>query len=989
MKSALQRAAGLASTALCLAGTASARADDPTRSVDPFIGTGAHGHTYPGPTLPFGMVQLGPDTRLSGWDGSSGYHYTDTTVYGFSHTHLSGTGIGDYKDILLLPATGDVVLESGYGRDDGKGYGSPFRKEKEEAEPGYYAVDLDRYHTRAELTATRRAGVHRYTFPGGPAHILLDLDHHDPVLESSLRVVSPTEIEGLRRSRSWAQDQRLYFVARFSKPFRAELAVDDVLRSERREASGKNLKAILHYDTGRGETVLVKVGISAVDIEGARRNLESEVPGWNFDGVRRAAREAWRTALQKIEIKGGTAAHRTVFYTALYHALLAPNLYMDVDGRYRGRDGQVHRGEGFEYYTVFSLWDTFRAEHPLLVLLEPRRTRDFIETFLRQHEQAGHLPVWELSANETWTMIGYHSVAVIADAYVKGIRGFDADKALAAMIATADSDRFGLPHYRRQGYIPFELEGESVSKVLEYAYDDWTIARMAQAMGRDAEYRRFLRRSQAYKNVLDRETGFMRGRGYGRWHAPFDPYEVNFHFTEANAWQYALFVPHDISGLIDGLGGSDRLTARLDALFAASTQTTGREQNDISGLIGQYAHGNEPSHHVAYLYDYAGQPWKTQQIVRRILDERYSTGPEGLAGNEDCGQMSAWYVFSALGFYPVTPGSTDYAIGSPRFERATLHLDGGRRFEVEARGLSDTNMYIQSARLNGRLYWHSYLRHADLVAGGRLVFEMGPAPNEAWGTGPGNVPITEITEEAILPTPHLVEGDARFRTSTRVALGSQVADARIHYTLDGSEPTTASPAYESPFTIDHTTVVKFVAAQEGFPTSLVSEVELRHRPQDWRLTLATRYSHNYTAGGDGALVDGLRGTEDFRAGAWQGYAGVDLDAVVDLGEELVLHRLGAGFLQDVGWWIFMPTAVTFEVSADGRHFTPVGTVPTDVPSDHWERVTRDFALDAGGVRARYVRVVAKNIGKCPPEHPGAGNPAFLFTDEILVEGARP
>jgi predicted alpha-1,2-mannosidase len=963
-----------------------AAADNPVSSVDPFLGTGAHGHTYPGPALPFGMVQVGPDTRLSGWDGSSGYHDSDRTVYGFSHTHLSGTGIADYNDVLLLPATGDVVLHNSYEREDGQGYGSAFRKENERAEAGYYAVDLDRYHTRAELTATRRAGMHRYTFPRSEAaYILLDLQHRDPVLDSSLRVVGPTEIEGMRRSRSWAQDQRLYFVARFSRPFDAEIAVDDVLRPDLREAVGRNLKVVLRYHTRDGEAVLVKVGLSAVDVEGARRNLDAEVPGWDFDGTREAARKEWRAALGRVDVKGGSDAQRQVFYTALYHAMLAPNLYMDVDGRYRGTDGQVHRGEGFEYYTVFSLWDTFRAQHPLLVLLEPRRTRDFIETFLRQHEQGGHLPVWELSANETWCMIGYHAVSVIADAFLKDIRGFDAGQALDAMVAAADSDRYGLTQYRRQGYIPHESEGESVSKTLEYAYDDWAIARMAQALGRDDVYRRFLRRAQSYKNVLDPETGFMRGRGYGRWHAPFDPFEVNFHFTEANAWQYSFFVPHDVSGLMAAWGGAEKLAERLDALFAASSQTTGRQQNDISGLIGQYAHGNEPSHHMAYLYNYAGQPWKTQQMVRRILTERYGTGPEGLAGNEDCGQMSAWYVLSALGFYPVTPGSLDYALASPLFEEAVLHLPGGRRFAIEAKNSSNTNIYIQSARLNGRPYTRSYLRHEDLVAGGRLVFEMGPEPNRAWGVGSGNVPVAEIREESILPTPYLVSGDARFRTSTKVALGSQVNGARIHYTLDGTEPTAASPAYEGPFEVDRTTVVKFRAVKDGLPPSLVSEVELRHRPQDWRLALATSYRPHYSAGGDGALVDGLRGTDDFRSGAWQGYEEVDLGGVVDLGHEQALRKVGAGFLQDVAWWIFLPPSVTFETSRDGTRFEPLGTVDADIPPDRWDRLTRDFTLDARGTRARYLRVTAKNIGRCPPGHPGAGGKAFLFTDEILIE----
>ena len=630
-----------------------------TGFVDPFIGTGGHGHTYPGATLPFGMVQVSPDTRLTGWDGCSAYHYSDSVVYGFSHTHLSGTGCSDYGDVLLMPTVGAVRLLRGDGTDPESGYCSRFSHRNEEAAPGYYRMKLDNGGVIVELTATKRAALHRYIFPKSDrANVVIDLAHRDPVIDSRVKIVSDTEIDGYRRSRAWADDQRVYFVARFSKPFASYgVARNDTVMSGAGEASGTNVKAYVTFATEADEPVLVKVGISAVDIEGARKNLRAEIPGWDFDRVRADADGVWNAALGKITVKGGTRDQRVTFYTALYHAMLAPNLFMDADGRYRGRDLAIHEAEDFTNHTVFSLWDTYRAEHPLFTIIEPERTVDFIKTFLAQYEQGGLLPVWELAANETNCMIGYHAVPVIVDAYIKGIRGFDAREALEAMKRSAGADSRGLEAYRELGYIPSDTEGESVSKTLEYAYDDWCIAQMARALGKEEDYATYIRRAQSYKNLFDPSTGFMRAKINGGWLAPFDPAEVNFNYTEANAWQYSFYVPQDVRGLIGLMGGGERFAARLDSLFTVSPKTTGTELPDVSGLIGQYAHGNEPSHHMAYLYNFAGRPWKTQERVRSIMDGLYHAGRDGLCGNEDCGQMSAWYVLSALGFYPVTPGT--------------------------------------------------------------------------------------------------------------------------------------------------------------------------------------------------------------------------------------------------------------------------------------------------------------------------------------------
>jgi predicted alpha-1,2-mannosidase len=965
----------------------SREAPDLAAFVDPFIGTDGHGHTYPGATLPFGMVQLSPDTRLTGWDGCSGYHYSDSLVYGFSHTHLSGTGASDYGDILFMPTTGAVILERGGPEDSSSGYASRFRHERETASPGFYSVLLDDYGILVELTATKRIGLHRYIFPASESsNVIIDLTHRDRVLESSIRFLSDKEIEGYRRSSAWAEDQRIYFVARFSKPFRSfGISKGGVMLQGAREASGDDIKAFTSYGTESGEEVTVEVALSAVSCEGARRNLEAESQGGDFERARHAARDEWNRALGRIRIEGATDGQRTIFYTALYHAMLAPNLFMDVDGTYLGRDLEAHAAYGFDYYTVFSLWDTYRAEHPLFTIIERERTIDFIRTFLAQYEQGGLLPVWELAANETYCMIGYHAVPVIADAYIKGIRGYDARAALEAMKASAMADRFGLDHYRKLGYIPSEGEGESVSKTLEYAYDDWCIAQVAGELGLEDDYLYFIQRAQSYRNLYDPSTGFMRARFNGGWYEPFDPYEVNFNYTEANAWQYTFYVPQDLEGLIELMGGIEEFDRRLDSLFTARTELTGRGQPDITGLIGQYAHGNEPSQHMAYLYSYAGRPWKTQAAVRRIMDGLYGAGPAGLCGNEDCGQMSAWYVLSALGFYPVTPGSDIYVMGTPLFPRAEIDLGDGRRFVVEAGDVSSENIYIRSASLNGEPYTKSYLKHGDIMRGGTLRFEMSPEPSTEWGTGKGDIPKSSIDDFPVLAVPFVAEGARTFVDSTRVELATVDRDARIYYTLDGTEPGIDSPLYTGPFTARERSVLEAIAFREGMPASNMLTARFDRIPEGRSIILHAEYSPMYTAGGDMALIDMLRGAEDFRTGAWQGYQGVGLDAVVDLGSERPIDRVAAGFLQDQNSWIFMPMEVEFALSADGDRFDVVGVVPNDVPPEADGPIVKDFSKEGVNRTARYVRVRARNIGLCPDWHKGAGHKAWIFSDEIVIE----
>jgi len=716
-----------------------------TDFVDPFIGTGAHGHVYPGATVPFGMVQLSPDNGLNGWDWVSGYHYSDSVIVGFSHTHLSGTGIGDLADVLVMPVTKAPDLARHYESRDDRDYKSRFSHGDESAEPGYYRVRLIDPGIDVELTATDRVGLHRYTYPASAdAGVVLDLGYAinwDRPTDTYVRVESDTLVVGHRFSSGWARDERLFFAMAFSKPFTTvELANGESEVASQQEVGGDSVRAYFGFTTQAGETVELKVGISYVDVDGALRNLTYEAPDWDFHGARVAARAQWEQELSRLQVAGGTDSAKAVFYTALYHTKLAPILFEDVDGRYRGADGEVHAADGFTNYSIYSLWDTFRAEHPLFTIVSPERVNDIVNSMLVFREQYGYLPVWTLVGNETNTMTGHHGVPVVVDAFLKGFRGFDSAATYAAVEKSAMADHRGLQFYKRYGYIPSELEVESVTKTLEYAYDDWATAQLALGVGDTAAYERFRERAGAYRLVFDSTTGFMRGRhADGTWVTPFDPTESaqgeHKDYTEGNAWQHSWFAPHDVRGLIDLIGGDAPFIAKLDSLFTSDTVIGGENvAPDISGMIGQYAHGNEPSHHIAYLYSYAGAPWKTQERVREILETRYDATPTGLAGNEDCGQMSAWYVLSALGFYPVNPADGVYVLGSPVFPEATIELEDGGQFIIRADKASAENRYVQSAALNGRPLTRSFIRHSEVMSGGTLELVMGPAPNHDWAT---------------------------------------------------------------------------------------------------------------------------------------------------------------------------------------------------------------------------------------------------------------
>jgi len=724
----------------------------PVTWVDPRIGTAAHGHVFLGANVPFGAVQAGPNNFVKGWDWCSGYHHSDSILTGFSHTHLSGTGIGDLGDLHLMPYTGSIRLLPGSQEDISQGYASLYAHQGETIRPGYYSADLKSWGVTAELTATERVGFHRYTFPEqDTARIIIDLKMGigwDQAMATDLRKCGEATWSGYRHSRGWAPDQRFFFGLQLSEEPDEWKHYDRNLQEIKGTDTARTLKAVLTFYPPVSKQILLKAGISPVSEENGLANITAEVPHWDFDRTAREAHAKWDRELSAITVKSSDTSDLRTFYTAFYHLMIHPSLFNDAHGDYRGTDKQVYSRPGFQNYSIFSLWDTYRAAHPFFTLTHPGRVSDMVNSMLAVFEQQGSLPVWHLMGNETGTMVGNHAIPVIADAYLKGITGFDAEKAFQAMKTTALSDDGdGLKFLIEKGWVAADSTRESVSKGLEYAVDDWAIAAMAKAMGKSDDYAYFAERARNYLLYYDPEVGFFRGKNYdGTWSQPFHPvYTLHEqgNYTEGNAWQYLWMVPHDPEGLITLLGGDEPFTRRLDSLFLVSSELNEGASPDISGLIGQYAHGNEPSHHTAYLYAFAGEQWKTAEKVRFILDHLYHDGPDGLCGNEDCGQMSAWYLFSSLGFYPVNPSNGVYVLGSPLHEEATLHLPNGKDFTVKAHGNSPRNIYIQSARLNGQPYKKSYITHRDILSGGLLELEMGSTPEKSFGKAPGERPRTD------------------------------------------------------------------------------------------------------------------------------------------------------------------------------------------------------------------------------------------------------
>ncbi len=703
-----------------------------TSYVNTFTGTDGPGNTYPGAVAPFGMVQLSPDNGLPGWDRIAGYFYPDSTIAGFSHTHLSGTGAGDMYDLLVMPLNSrfneSLTPEGAY-----RPY-SKFSHDREEAGPGYYAVDLLSSGIKAELTTTSRVGFHQYTFPkDDKSQIILDLGYSlnwDKPMDTKITIEDNQTISGYRKSKGWANDQRVYFVMQFSKPFDSGQLFKDSKEIQGQSVSGQFTKIVANYKTGDGEKIKVKVALSSASIDGARKNLEAELPHWDFEKTVKEIDGVWEKFLSKITIEG-TEAQKELFYTNLYHVFLTPSLHSDIDGAYKGADGKNHIAEGYNKYDTFSLWDTFRATHPLYTLLAPKETEDMIKSFLSHYDETGLLPVWSLAGNETNMMIGYHAVPVIVDAYFKGIP-MDAEKALEACVASANEDGRQIDLYKRLGYVPTgeHHENWSVSKTLEYAYNDWCIAQLAKDLGKDEIAVTFTERADNWKNLYDPESSFFRPKDEkGKFISPFSPKEYTKEFCESNAWQYFWFVPHDIDGLEQAVG-KEEFAVKLDSMFTYYPEANDKLPIFSTGMIGQYAHGNEPSHHVAFLYNNIGKPWKTQEMVRKIIETQYSTKPDGYCGNEDCGQMSAWLVLSSMGIYPINPAKGVYSITSPFVEAATINLEGGKQFVISTENQSKENCYIQSITLNGKPYDKLTITHEDIVQGGELHFVLGNKPNK-------------------------------------------------------------------------------------------------------------------------------------------------------------------------------------------------------------------------------------------------------------------
>lgn len=739
--------------------------------VNPFIGTDDMGHTYPGAVVPFGLVQLSPETDSAlysygkGYNPDvyrycAGYQYSDKTIVGFSHTHMNGTGHSDLGDILLMPTVGAVKLNPGVKDKAKSGYRSFFSHSTEKAMPGYYAVTLDDYKIDVELTATERVGFHKYKFPKTKdAHVILDMtsgiyNYDGKVVWSSVRVENDRLITGFRQTNGWARTRYVYFAMEFSKPIKSYgLRNDEKLiyggfwrrwkeNENFPERAGHNVKGYFNFETGEGEVILVKVALSGVSTKNAVENLRTELPGWNFEETVARAKDKWNAELSKITIDA-SEERKINFYTSMYHSFLNPNVFSDVNGEYRGLDQNIYKLDKAVNYTTFSLWDTYRALHPLYTIIQQRRTTDIINSLLAHYEQSVHkiLPIWSHWANDNWCMIGYHAVPVVVDAVMKGITGIDNNKALEAVVASANYDAYdGLGAYKKYGYVPQNVSGSSASVTLEYAYDDWTIYKLAEKMGNKKIADVFLNRAGYYKNLFDKETHFIRARdSEGKWKTPFDPLSVAGQgYIEGNAWNYSLYVPQDVKGFINLLGGNQKLITWLDSLFTVDLPDKYfGESEDVTkvGMIGNYVHGNEPSHHVPYMYSYAGAPWKTQERIHQIVNTMYKPEPHGLCGNDDCGQMSAWYIFSVMGFYPVAPGSNEYVIGSPCANSAAINLENGKTFRITAENLSEKNIYIKEALLNGKNLNRAFLTHDEIINGGELKFVMSAKPNKKWGTG--------------------------------------------------------------------------------------------------------------------------------------------------------------------------------------------------------------------------------------------------------------
>ncbi len=956
-----------------------------SRYVNPFIGTGGHGHTFPGAVVPFGMVQLSPDTRVDGsWDGCGGYHYSDSLIYGFSHTHLSGVGINDFGDVLTMP----LLSKTNFTNTE---YRTSFSHKNEKASPAYYEVKLNST-IKVELTATARVGIQRYTFPkDSSAKMIVDLLHRDKLLKGNIKLIDSVTIVGFRISKAWANEQHCYFAMRFSQPIkRIQFGRNNGKINVPNYAKGEFADAcFIEFKTKNNEPLVIKTAISATDNEGALTNLNTEAKYWEFEKYKREAEKLWEAQLSKIQVESKDETKLINFYTALYHCFIHPSVFQDADGRYRGLDSKIHIAKNYTHYTVFSLWDTYRALHPLFSLIEQKRTTDFINTFAAQYADSKRLPMWELAANETDCMIGFHSVSVIADCFAKQIGGFDTTVIYDAMRTSAAYPKYGLDIFNKKGYLQIDDESESVSKTLEYAYDHWCIAQVAQKLKKEKDYRYHLKLSLGYKNLFDASSHLMRPRTNGNWLSPFDAKQLNNNYTEANAWQYSFYVPQDVEGLIKLHGGEKNFEAKLDELFTTSSDLNGKDVVDITGLIGQYAHGNEPSHHAAYLYNFIGKPQKTIQCVHQILNTFYTPTPDGLIGNDDCGQLSAWYVMSAMGLYPVCPGSNQYVLGAPIFDKIKWQLENGKTFVMD--NTSKNKGIINSYKLNGSPVYRSAINHQSIIEGGEMIWQYSNATDSAivkYGKSVFMRPTSRINNQLALASPLISSntGKSIFDKATLQINSNESKNINTVYTLDGTEPTRRSELYFKPITISKSCIIK-TRNYSKTDSSSVNEARFIKSTKTFSIELKSVYNKQYNAGGVRGLSDSIFGDLDWRKGDWQGYQSQDFECIVDLKALQAVRYIGAHVLQDTRAWIIYPSKVNFYFSKDGKNWTLQESVEHTVKPDDYTTQTQWLEKQLPKPETtRYVKIVANNFGKLPAWHQGfgPGGDALIFIDEVDI-----
>jgi predicted alpha-1,2-mannosidase len=862
-------------------------------------------------------------------------------------------------------------------------YSSAFKHEKEKVSAGCYEVFLDDEKIKAELTATLRTGIHRYTYPAGkPATLIIDLLHRDKTLDCDLRIIDSVTIAGYRVSSAWAQEQRLYFVIRFSQPFKYKLSTGRNPVADPKDLTKGADGAVITFNNLKSQQVIAKVAISGVSTEGAMKNLLKEAGSWDFNQYKKSAFDTWNRQLQKIEISETDNTKKTIFYTALYHCFIHPSLNMDVDSLYRGRDKAVHKAKNFTNYSVFSLWDTYRSLHPLLTVLEQGRTSDFVNSMLVQYQQGGRLPVWELSGNETNCMIGYHAASVIADAFVKGIKKYDINLAYEAVLATSTFSGFGIPQFNRKGFLEVDDEHESVSKTLEYSYDSWCVAQLSHYTGNNDDKRIYLTRSLGYKNLFDPSTHFIRPRKNGGWLRDFKPAEINNHFTEGNSWQYSFYVPHDIDGLIELHGGRDNFEKKLDELFSTAEKNTGRQQADVTGLIGQYAHGNEPSHHLAYLYSYLGKTQKSIQLVDRICSEFYKNSPDGLIGNEDCGQMSAWYVWSCMGMYPICPGNPYYAVAAPRFSNMRIHLENGLIAQIAANRSSGN--FLSALSINETPLNFPAVTHGSLEGGSNIGFGFSARDSQFGARGLEG--FSAIGGISIIPAPTIESTRQVFADTLNIKFNpGKIVDYRISHTINGKVPVRSQPPAPRELKISETSTVQ-IRLFSGSDSSAITTARFYKLKYPFKVLLTHSMDPQYSADGPSSLIDGIPADTDWRKGNWLGIQGKDFECIVDLTAKKTVTEVGLTCLQDTRSWILMPAFVDFLVSSDGKTYRLAGTARNDVKPDDYTVQIKDFKVQLqGSSDVRYVKIQAHPFGTLPGWHEGKGGQAYIFAAELDIK----